>query len=154
MGNVVAVRVRLGGGVGVGGGFLVAATISAIFWIVSIVWVPKRSKGAASAGLVRALVRRLDASVAASVEDIAGMALLLGKTLLLLLCALPVYLAHRCGSIGSGVGSCQCTALPCHEIPKFASAVAFYGLVILSLVGPWGSGCSQTPHLAGPPLIV
>ena len=50
--------------------------MSANFRIASLVWAPKRSKGAAGAGLKRESARRLAASVAASTEDIAGMGLL------------------------------------------------------------------------------
>ena len=43
--------------------------------MASMVWAPKRAKGAAGAGFARASTRRLTASMAASDEDIAGMVL-------------------------------------------------------------------------------
>ena len=50
-----------------------------------------------------------------------------GETLLFLLCTLPVSPKHRCGSIVIGVGPYQCTTLPCHGNPMFASDVVFRG---------------------------
>ena len=72
-GSCIVSQVRLGGGVGFGVGVPVAAKILASCWMASMVWVQKRSKGAAGAGFSRASDRRLDASVATSAEDIAGM---------------------------------------------------------------------------------
>ena len=72
-------RVRLGCGVGFGGCATVAAKILASFRMSYMVWAPKQEKGAAVAGFSRASDRRLDASVAASAEDIAGMAPLWGE---------------------------------------------------------------------------
>ena len=80
----------------------------------SMVWAPKRAKGAASAGLERVLAMRLDASVDASTEDIACMTLFWGKTVLFWLYVLPAYPICKFGSIGSGVGPCQCTIIPCN----------------------------------------
>ena len=127
VGNGVVLRVRLGGGVGVGVGAPVAAKMSANCQMESIVWVPKQAKGEAGAGLARVLERRLAESVAASAEDIAGMAPLWGKTLLFLLCALPVSPGYICSRIGSGVGPCQCNTLPCHGSPMFESAAVSRG---------------------------
>ena len=61
------------------GGAPVAAEMSASFRMVSMVWAPKRAKGAAGAGFARASDRRLSVSMAASAEDMAGMAPLCGK---------------------------------------------------------------------------
>ena len=60
------------------GGAPFAAKMSSSFRMASMVWVPKRAKGAAGAGFARASARRLAASVATSVEDMAGMAPLCG----------------------------------------------------------------------------
>ena len=62
------VRVCLVGWVGFGGA-PVAANISDSFWMASMVWAPKRAKGAAGAGFERASSRRLDASVATLAEE-------------------------------------------------------------------------------------
>ena len=75
----IVARVILGGGVGVGVGAPVAAKMSASCLMESMVWVPKRAKGAASVGYARASSRRLDASVDFSAEDTAGMAPVWGK---------------------------------------------------------------------------
>ena len=61
-----------------GGAPVVAANMLASFRMESIVGAPKREKGAAGAGFARASARRLAASVAASAEDMAGMAPLWG----------------------------------------------------------------------------
>ena len=82
VGSGVFARVCLGGGVEVGVGAPVDAKMLANFQMASMVWAPKQEKGKAGAGLERASERRLDASVAALAEDIAGMAPLWGKTLL------------------------------------------------------------------------
>ena len=54
---------RLGGGVGVGVGEPVAAKMSASCWMASMVWAPKRAKGADGADFSRASARRLAASL-------------------------------------------------------------------------------------------
>ena len=72
--SCIVARVRLGGGVGVGVGAPVASKMLASCRMASMVWVPKWVKGAAGAGFARASARRLAASVAASSEDISGMA--------------------------------------------------------------------------------
>ena len=79
LGSCTVARMRLVGGVGFGGCETVAAKILASFRMASMIWVPKRAKGAASAGFARAPARRLAASVAASTEDMAGMVALWGK---------------------------------------------------------------------------
>ena len=56
-----------------------AEKMSADFQIASMVWAPKQAKGAAGAGLAKALARRLAESMAALAEDIAGMEPLCGK---------------------------------------------------------------------------
>ena len=70
LGSCTVVRVCLVGGVGFTGGAPVVA---------SMVWAPKRANGAAGAGFARGSDRCLDASVAASAEDMADMAPLCGK---------------------------------------------------------------------------
>ena len=127
MGNSVVARVHLSVGVGVGMGALDTAKHSANFLMTSVVWEPKRAKGAASAGIARALARRLAVSVDASTEDIVGKAPLWGKTLIFLLWNLPMSPERRSFRIGSGVGMCQCITLTCHGNPMFASAVVFCG---------------------------
>ena len=57
----------------------VVAKMSDSCRMASMVWAPKRAKGVAGAGFARASARRLYASVAASEEDMAGMAPLWGK---------------------------------------------------------------------------
>ena len=47
--------------------------------MASVVYEPKRAKGAASTGFAMESARRLDASVDASAEEMAGMAPLCGK---------------------------------------------------------------------------
>ena len=79
VGSGVAVWVRLGGGVGVGVGVPATAKMSASCRIASMVWAPKRAKGAAGAGFVRASERRLDKYMAASAEEISDMASLWRK---------------------------------------------------------------------------
>ena len=127
VGNWISVRLRLGVGVGVGVGVPVAVKICANFRISYMFWASKQVKGAASVGLSRALARRLAASVATSTDDIAGIALLWGRALLFFLCALPMSLAYICVIIGSGVGVCRCTTLPCHGSTKFSSDVVSHG---------------------------
>ena len=61
------------------GGAPVAAKMLASCRMASMVWVPKRANDAASAGFARASARRQAASVAASANDMAGMAPLCGK---------------------------------------------------------------------------
>ena len=61
---------------GVGVGAPDAEKMSASCWMASMVWAQKRAKVAAGAELERASALRLAVSVAASAEDIAGMALL------------------------------------------------------------------------------
>ena len=61
------------------GGTPVVANMSASFRMASMVWAPKRAKGAAGAGFARASARRLVASVDVSAEDMAGMAPFCGK---------------------------------------------------------------------------
>ena len=73
LGSCTVVRVCLVGWVGFGGA-PVAANMLASFRMASMVWAPKRAKGAAGAGFARASAMRLAASVAVSVEDMAGMA--------------------------------------------------------------------------------
>ena len=124
VGNGVSTQVLLGRRVWGWCGCAGCYKISDNYQIASMVWAPKRAKGAAGVGLARAPTRRLDMSVAASAEDISGMALLWGGTILFLLCALPMSPAHRCGSIVSRFGPFRCTTLPCHGINKFASDVA------------------------------
>ena len=65
------------GWVGFDGG-LVAAKMLVSYRMASMVWAPKRSNGAAGARIARASAGRLAASVAASGEDMAGMAPLCG----------------------------------------------------------------------------
>ena len=105
----------------------VAAKMSVNVWIASIFWASKQVKGTDDVVLVRALVRRLAASVAVSTENTAGMAPLWSKNILFLMCSLPVSLSHRCGIIASGVVPFQCTNIPFHGSLKFASAVASQG---------------------------
>ena len=69
----LVVRVRLCGGAPV------VAKISASCLMASMVWAPKQAKGVAGEGFARAPTRRLVASMAASAEDMAGMAPLCGK---------------------------------------------------------------------------
>ena len=78
MGSCIAAWVRLVDGVVVGVGTPDAAKMLASCWIASMVWVPKQAKGVAGAGFVMSSARHLAASMAASTEDIAGMALLGG----------------------------------------------------------------------------
>ena len=85
----IVARVILGGGVGVGVGAPVAAKMSASCLIASMVWATKRVKGAAGVGFVRASDRRMAASVDASVEYIAGMAMLWVKKCTFLANCLP-----------------------------------------------------------------
>ena len=73
LGSFTVVRVCLVGWVGFGGAPVVAQ-MSASLRMVSMVWASKREKGAAGVGFARAPDRRLDASMAASAEDMAGMA--------------------------------------------------------------------------------
>ena len=77
--NSVSARVRLGGGVRLCVGVSVAAKILDNFWMASMIWVPKRVKGASGPGLARALERVLAASVAASEEYIIGIVPFWGK---------------------------------------------------------------------------
>ena len=78
LGSCTVVQVCLVGWVGFGGAPVVAR-MSARCQMESMVWVPKRAKCAAGAGFARASARRLAASMAASAEDMAGMAPLCGK---------------------------------------------------------------------------
>ena len=80
---------------GIGVGVPVAAKISANFRIAPMVWMSKRAKGVGGAVLDRSSASCLAASVASLAEDIAVMAPLWRKTLLFLLCALHMSLAHR-----------------------------------------------------------
>ena len=75
--TVVRVCLVIWGGLG---GAPVEAKMSASYRMASMVWAPKQTKGAAGSGFARASNRRLAASVAASVEDMTGMAPLCGKT--------------------------------------------------------------------------
>ena len=61
------------------GGAPVIAKMSASCGMASIIWAPKRAKGAVGAGFARAEARCLAASVAASAEDMAGIAPLCGE---------------------------------------------------------------------------
>ena len=79
LGSCTVVRVSLGGGVGFGGCAPVAANMLDNFRMASMVWAPKRAKGAAGAGFARTPARRMDASVAALTEDMDGMAPLWGE---------------------------------------------------------------------------
>ena len=79
LGSYTVAQVRLGGGVGFGGCAPVAGNMSASCRMASMVWASKRAKVVAGAGFVRASERRLAASVAASAEDMAGMAQLWGE---------------------------------------------------------------------------
>ena len=74
MGSSIVARVRLVGGGVDGVGAPVAAKMLASCRITFMVWAPKRAKGAAGAGFARASARHLAASMAASAEDISGMA--------------------------------------------------------------------------------
>ena len=112
---------------GFGVGAPVAKKMSTDCQMAYMVWAPKQAKGAAGVGLARASVRCLAASMAASAEDIAGMALLWRKALLFWLCFLPVYPEHRCNRIGSGVGTCQSTVFTFHGSPVCISAAVFCG---------------------------
>ena len=78
VGSGVVAQVRLEGGLGVDVGAPVAAKMSANFRMASMVWDPKKAKSASGAGLRRALAWRLAESMAASAEDIMGMAPLCG----------------------------------------------------------------------------
>ena len=78
-GICIVAWVRRGGGVWVGVGAPVAAKMLASCRVASMVWAPKRAKVAAGAGFARASDRRLDESVVALAEDIAGMAPLWGE---------------------------------------------------------------------------
>ena len=71
--NGAVVLVCLWGGVGVGVGALDTAKMLSNFLMASMVWAPKRARGAAGVGLARALARRIAASVAALAEYIVGM---------------------------------------------------------------------------------
>ena len=88
-GSCIVERVRLGGGLGGGVGAPAATKISASCQMVSMVWAPKRAKGASIAVLERETARRLAASVSASAEDIAGMVPLLEETVLFWRCVFP-----------------------------------------------------------------
>ena len=88
LGSCTVVRVCLVCWVGFGG-VPVAANMLASFRMASMVWAPKRAKGAAGAGFARASDRRLTASVAALAEDMAGMAPLCGKNLTVLVMRSP-----------------------------------------------------------------
>ena len=66
LGICTVARVCLVGGAGLRGCAPVVANMSASCRMTSMVWEPKRAKGAAGAGFERTLARRLDASVAAS----------------------------------------------------------------------------------------
>ena len=74
MGICISARVRFVVGVVVGVGAPGVANVSASCWMASMVWAPKRAKGAAGAGFSRASARHLAALVAASTEEMAGMA--------------------------------------------------------------------------------
>ena len=89
MGRCVAARVRLVGEVVVGVCAPVAENMSASCWIASMVWAPKRAKGADGAGFARDSDRRLAMSVAASAEDMAGMAPLWGENFTVLVMRSP-----------------------------------------------------------------
>ena len=82
MGSCIVAWVRLEGGVGVGGCAPVASKISASRRMASMVRDPKRAKGGAGAGFARSSARSLAASVSTSAEEIPGMSLLWGKTVL------------------------------------------------------------------------
>ena len=73
------------GGVGFGGCAPVVAKLSASCRMASMVWAPKQENSAAGAGFARASARCLDASVAASAEDMAGMAPLWEKCTVLVM---------------------------------------------------------------------
>ena len=126
-GSCIVARVRLGGGVGVGVGALIAAKMSASCRMASMVWAPKQAKDATGAGFARASDRPLSASMAASEEDIAGMALLQGKTVLFWRCAIPMSPVCKCGRIDSGLGLCRCTNLTCHGSPMCTAVAGFHG---------------------------
>ena len=78
LGSCTVVRVCLVGWVGLGGA-PVAAKMSATCQMESMVWAPKRVKGAAGAGFAKASVRRLTESMAASAEDMDVMAPFCGE---------------------------------------------------------------------------
>ena len=61
------------------GGALVAEKMSDSCRMAYMVWAPKRAKGTAGAGFVRASDRRLAGSLAASADDMAGIAPLCAK---------------------------------------------------------------------------
>ena len=71
--SFTVVRVCLVGWVGFDGAPVIAK-MSDSCRMASMVWAPKRENGAAVEGFARASDRRLDASVAASAEDMASMA--------------------------------------------------------------------------------
>ena len=77
------------GGVGLRSGEPVVANMSASFRMAYMVWAPKWAKGAAGTWFARASTRRLAASVAVSLEDMAGMAPLCGKNLTVLVMRYP-----------------------------------------------------------------
>ena len=78
LGSCTLVCVCLVGWVGFGGA-PVAAKMLASCRMASMVWAPKWANGAAGAGFARASDGQLAASMAASTEDMAGMATLCGK---------------------------------------------------------------------------
>ena len=89
LGGCTVARVCFMGGVGLRSGAPVVAKVSASCRMESMVWAPKWAMGAASAGFARASTRHLAASVAALVEDMAGMAPLCGKNLTVLVMRSP-----------------------------------------------------------------
>ena len=88
LGSCKVVRVCLVGWVGFGGA-PVAANMPASFRMASKVWASKRAKGAAGPGFVRASARHLAASVAASAEDMDGMAPFCGENFTVLVMRSP-----------------------------------------------------------------
>ena len=104
-GSCIVAWVRLVVGVGVDVGAPVAEKMSASCQMESMVWAPKRAKGAASAGFASMSDRLLTAYVAVLAEDIAGMAPLWKKPVLFWRCVIPASLVCKCGSISSGVGT-------------------------------------------------
>ena len=77
------------GGVVIGGCAPVAANMSAICRMASMVWVPKQAKVAASAGFSRESDRHMAASLDVLAEDMSGMAPLCGKNWTVLVMRYP-----------------------------------------------------------------
>ena len=144
-------RCAFGGGVGVGVGVMDAEKMSDNCLMASMIWAPKREKGAASAGLGRVLARPLATSVAESVEGIVGMAPLWGE--LYRFCCDPFPCLWIIDAVALVVewGCANAQPYLAMEIPCLPLLWCFVNEDFFSLVGPWGSCCSQTSHLYRPP---